>query len=256
MSHNELDPVCIFFRFVTAGPSSFWRKFFILILRLLQIPPTCQRGCLFPLIFLLLTTAEKMVLNIVHILYQTSYRFVQGPRKTDGILRSYLRLEIIACLFYQMLSSFIAALMAVGFILSITFNFVSIKMVGIIPMPFYLFFPSVAILIPVIIDFLLPMAISVHEDCLCMQNKWAKYAAHSGGTENIWRDDWRLQGRLDIMREFWTFVRLKNQQKLHITLPSYTTLLPCSCQFSCKAFNVNDKCRLIPKIKCLLKCVP
>jgi hypothetical protein len=41
----------------------------------------------------------------------------------------------------------VAVIMMAGFILSILFNFVSIKMISIIPMPMYLFFPGTSILI-------------------------------------------------------------------------------------------------------------
>lgn len=83
--------------------------------------------------------------------------------------------------------------MGLGLNLSVLFNFMSIKMYGIAPMPLYLYFPSMAILILSIIDVLLPLGIRIHEMSVSLKWKWGRYLGHPVDREYICRKMRALQ---------------------------------------------------------------
>lgn len=58
---------------------------------------------------------------------------------------------------------FIACLMLLGFVASVSFNWAALKGLSFIPMPFYLYFPTVAVVIPIFIHHTLAPAVKVHE---------------------------------------------------------------------------------------------
>lgn len=80
-----------------------------------------------------------------------------------------------------------AILMGSAIILSVLFNFMSIKLYSVIPMPLYLFFPSVAVLIPVIADTLMPLSIRVNEKAQNLKEKWSRNFVHSAGRKYLRR---------------------------------------------------------------------
>lgn len=70
------------------------------------------------------------------------------------------------------MSSGILIVMFLGFSFSVALNFMTMKTYGIIPMPFYAFFPSGSILTAVLISFMLPMLVDVFENCGEMYARW------------------------------------------------------------------------------------
>lgn len=67
-----------------------------------------------------------------------------------------------------------ALLMLIGMVLSILCNFASIKLRHSIPMPFFLFFPIVAAIIPIIINALVPTAIQCRSLSEELLHKWRR----------------------------------------------------------------------------------
>ncbi|OXA47102.1 hypothetical protein Fcan01_18125 [Folsomia candida] len=103
-----------------------------------------------------------------------------------------------------------AILMGVGLVLCVAFNFISIRMYGSIPFPLYLYFPSVAIIIPLIIDTMLPMAIRVYEETSKIRRNW-EY--HLNGTENRKY----ISRRLQAVRPLQVKCRIMGYQGLKLT---------------------------------------
>lgn len=90
--------------------------------------------------------------------------------------------EIVVLLFYDIFSNIAAVLMGAGFLLNISFNYVTLKLYHVVPMPMYLWFPTVSVLIPILIAILLPMMINVYEGSVQVQNLWGW---HSGKSRDL-----------------------------------------------------------------------
>jgi hypothetical protein len=89
---------------------------------------------------------------------------------------------------YGHIGFIIGAFMLTGWILSVLFNFATLKMHHIIPMPLYLYFPSISILIPITIHFMLKMGIDVHTISHEMVVKrWGRVVCISGNKKYVRR---------------------------------------------------------------------
>lgn len=79
--------------------------------------------------------------------------------RADIVLFKYKGLEITVLLAYGFSSHAILLCMGTGLVFDILVNFVTLKLFGIVPMPLYLLFPLMAILLPVAAEIILPMII-------------------------------------------------------------------------------------------------
>lgn len=70
-------------------------------------------------------------------------------------------LNIVLQNLYKTISTAAAIVMFAGFVVCVTFNFVTIKMSQIIPMPIFLVFPSVSVGIQIILNVMMPIMINV-----------------------------------------------------------------------------------------------
>lgn len=98
-------------------------------------------------------------------------------RSATRILQEHKGLEIILAMADEFLSFAALVFMGIGLILSVLFNFVSLKMYHTIPMPLYLYFPSVSVLIVCVILVMLPLLIDVFERDVKIHGKWKYYCA-------------------------------------------------------------------------------
>jgi hypothetical protein len=64
------------------------------------------------------------------------------------------------------------------FIVDVVCNFGTLKLYNIIPMPFYLFFPSVSILISVLCPIMMPMVVNIYENVNTLNVKWRQNCIH------------------------------------------------------------------------------
>lgn len=81
-----------------------------------------------------------------------------------------------------------------GSLLTILFNFISLKMYSLIRMPMYLFFPSMALLIPIAIATTLPMWVAVYERDVEVHAKLKYYAHQSSNVKLLSRQLRELSG--------------------------------------------------------------
>lgn len=80
--------------------------------------------------------------------------------------------------------------MFTGFLLSVGFNFVALKMYHMVPMPFYLVFPTFAALLPCLFNVMLPMLIAVYETDKTIHDKWRYHMLRSLDLKLLKRKVW------------------------------------------------------------------
>lgn len=87
-------------------------------------------------------------------------------------LTKYNCLTIILQIVSDVSASAAAVLMLLGLVLSVTFNFLTVKMRSVLPLPYYLVCPMAAGIIPVAIQILVPVAIRIFEDSAKLMQTW------------------------------------------------------------------------------------
>lgn len=151
--------------------------FFLRIL--LCLPGAIEIARIVSSTMLILTIGLKCALNSIRILglrsWQISFRL-----KSNTLFLAHSQLTIIFSLIIIIQSTVTAFLMGFGLVGTVGYNFVTLKMHGLIPMPLYLVFPSCSILMQGLINILIPLAISVYEDSAEVLNKWV-YWSHKAG---------------------------------------------------------------------------
>ncbi|OXA53335.1 hypothetical protein Fcan01_11614, partial [Folsomia candida] len=165
---TDLDPLYLFGKYVVnKGPPC------LLILtniaRPLVVMPFLQICRLFSILFSGLTVGCHLILSNISWMEATSRI---GVPLLARVLINHAILQIVLQSIENAVSSLIAIIMLAGFLLSILFNFTTIKMYHVTPMPLYLFFPAVGILIPMIIQVMLPMLIDVYEGEVVLHRRW------------------------------------------------------------------------------------
>lgn len=198
-----LDPISVLIhRCLGVEPLSVylppWGVFIIYIIRCIIISPavfmTCQdiaRTVIMGKIAmdLVANTSSRLKASCKEIAWQRRY--------VDNLLQIRMQLEIVLLLFYDIFSNTGTVLM--GFLTTTAFNYVSLRLHHVIPMPMYLWFPSVSIMLPVVINVLLLMMINVYEGSVKVQNGWLREARNS-------RDLKYLTKRLEGVRPLRIFV--------------------------------------------------
>lgn len=132
-----------------------------------------------------------LVASTIDHLKQSSIEISYQRRHADKMFKSHLQQEIVVLLFYDIFSNIAACLMGAGFLLNIALNYVTIKLHHVVPMPMYLWFPTVSVLIPILIGILLPMMINVYENSKEAQNEWKWHSSKSSDLKYLQR---RLKG--------------------------------------------------------------
>lgn len=74
-----------------------------------------------------------------------------------------------------------------GLVLSVTFNFVTIKMSRIIPMPIYLVFPVAATILLTMMQIMVPMLVKVYSEGEEVVEKWKYYTKYSKDVKYLTR---------------------------------------------------------------------
>jgi hypothetical protein len=91
---------------------------------------------------------------------------------------------------YDYIGAIVTGLMLIGFMLSVLFNFASLKLYHIIPMPLFLFTPYVAVLILVTIQFMVKMGIDIYtkaNEMVSIKDKWNRIVARSSDKKYVTR---------------------------------------------------------------------
>jgi hypothetical protein len=169
----ELDAYSSLDRYLLSAGLS-WRKSFengnwglALVLYtakfILALGPVHQICRTLSMIICFTTMLAHLTLACIEILSHNSRTIASiSYARLNAYLANYHALEIILLTAYDYIGNVIGSLMLIGFFLAVVFNFASLKMYPVIPMPLYLYFPSVSVLIPFTIHFMLKMGIDYH----------------------------------------------------------------------------------------------
>ncbi|OXA53901.1 hypothetical protein Fcan01_11479 [Folsomia candida] len=145
------------------------------LLRLSVISSLIQGNRLFSCVAVTTTISAHVGLSLISVMHRSTrniYLMGVGRRAIDKYLSGYQTCQIILEIAVDFVSSGILIVMFLGFSFSVALNFMTMKTYGIIPMPFYAFFPSGSILIAVLISFMLPMLVDLFENCGEMYARW------------------------------------------------------------------------------------
>lgn len=184
----RLDPVFHFAKYVLHLEMNTLRDhLFLFPLRICQFLPLLQICRLFPFLNCLVCLTTKLLLDAIHTLDTWAFLIRFSRPRADLQVRRYLELAVTVQVAYAILATIVALLMGLGLILCILFNFVSIKLYNVVPMPLYLCFPPVAVVIPLIIDTLLPFGISVNDKADKLKIKWGRKLVSSSDLKYIRR---------------------------------------------------------------------
>lgn len=163
------DPVYNFAKYVVLlDTNNFLWLVAIFPIRLIQVPPTFQIARLFALMICMVSLSAILFLDAIHELDLWGF----SRRRADLLIRRYQHLAVALQHVTEFFATISAVLMMLGLVLSVLFNFMSVKLYGLIPMPLCLFFPSVAVLIPFMFDTLLPFGIRINETSVELGVKW------------------------------------------------------------------------------------
>ncbi len=94
-----------------------------------------------------LTITAHLMIAVVSLMVESGHKIASSVGSGRRCLDYHNQFQIIFQSALDPENTCVAVVMMAGFVLSILFNFVSIKMISIIPMPMYLFFPGTSILI-------------------------------------------------------------------------------------------------------------
>ncbi|OXA48194.1 hypothetical protein Fcan01_17203 [Folsomia candida] len=148
-------------------------KFLFFFLRYTQCLLFLQAARTISLLICVPTMAAYLGLACVSAMDSSAVYFFRGE---NMILSSYLRNYEICLINLAIGNNFVSpavsGTMFFGLVLSVLFNFASLKLYSRIPMTLFPLFPAVAAFILVIIDVMLPMLIDVFKNCKSLEAKW------------------------------------------------------------------------------------
>jgi hypothetical protein len=135
------------------------------------------------LIFLVINQAiaSYLILNIISNLDRLTANCIDFHSKSvhykdqiSQIFSKYDQLVLLFKIWHNYMSTFVFFSMGAGFVVAVICNFVTLKLYHVVPMPFYLYFPSVSILIPIIVTILLPIVVQIYENANKLRVKWGQ----------------------------------------------------------------------------------
>lgn len=187
----EFDPLFMLYKYYIPSSNQphlgVWLKVGCHLLRLLQCFPVYQTTHILCKVICLAVIGGQLLLSCVTYFLKTISE-LSNPFRAADILLKHKSLEIILLMLLDIVRFLAAGFMAIGFILSVAFNFATLKMYHIIPMPLYLYCPSVSVLIPALISILLPMAISLYERDAQVHAGWRNIMHKSPGLKLLKRE--------------------------------------------------------------------
>ncbi|OXA47694.1 hypothetical protein Fcan01_17752 [Folsomia candida] len=184
----DLDPGLLFTRYVLhLELNTLLDQLVTQPLRFLQFLAILQLCRLFPILVSTFSLCITIFLDAIHKLESRAFLIRFYRSKADLQMRKYRELALVLKLVDGVVVPAAAILMGLGLLLSVVFNFVTIKLYSVIPMPLYLYFPSVSVLIPVIIEALLPFGISLNVKAVQLRNKWDRQLERCGDRKYVRR---------------------------------------------------------------------
>lgn len=239
--YEGLDPLYLLAKYmIFSSRSNSQFVIIVTLFRLLIIISFIQICRLFALIFCAITVLCHVVLSCINWMTRTSRKLIFGRDSARRILLGHDKLQIIIQNVQTEISSLQAVVLLTGLVLSICFNFVTIKMYHVIPMPLYLFFPAVGITIPIIIQIMLPMLIDVYEEGVVLDWRWRCTLLATKDRKHLKK---KLKG-IKILRLYaglndhlFFFTKMSTKSMYYYTILSYTISSLLSMQVGVGYFN-------------------
>lgn len=244
--YSGFDPIFQFQTYVPLVAQSdtgfFW--FALFLVRCLFIIPVLQICHTISLVICSTTISMQMFLSLISSLDKSASTIFISPAFARKIMLDNDVLNIILQHLSVPIGTCAAVLMFAGLVLSTTFNFVSIGMSQIIPMPIYAIFPAVAVIIPGIMKLMMPMIINIYEGGQKVTGEWKYYAQYSKDLKYLTR---KLRAarvvRANVGVLGFTFFFAKKIHKDHI-LWGFAQLYDKCCNVG-KSRDIVRKARLI-----------
>jgi hypothetical protein len=190
----ELDPLSLVDRYLLdsnlsskkALQAGNWTKCFVsFTLKFVSTLIPCHLTCRMLSLVICFTTmmADVAITNMASLHGNSDTIGSLSYARLNQYLAKYHGMEILFAIASDYTGLIVAGLMFMGFISSIGFNFATLKLYHIIPMPLFLFFPTVSVLIPSTIHFMLKMGIQIHTIAYDMvEIKWRRVIALGRGS--------------------------------------------------------------------------
>lgn len=170
-----MDPIFLFLQILFTDSSEISTNLIILSFRLLFIVFAwleffryCSNS------FCGLIVGAHLILSIISWLQKSAPQIFLGKHISSHILQKYDTLRSILNIMHDPISVCVATVMFSGFVGCISINFATLKMYDVIPMPLYLTFPVLGVVIPTFIHIMMPMMIAVYEGAVVLQRKWGR----------------------------------------------------------------------------------
>lgn len=128
-----------------------------------------------------------MGLSIVLSLNQSAHKISLDRRTATAILLQNDAINIVLQNLSKSIEAAASFAMFAGFVLSVSFNFITIRMYDIIPMPIYLVFPFASGIILMIIQLKMPMLTGIYEGGQEVALKWKYYTQYSKDVKYLTR---------------------------------------------------------------------
>ncbi|OXA55038.1 putative acyl carrier protein, mitochondrial [Folsomia candida] len=144
-------------------------------LRFSVVAPLVKRNRILSFYAVTTTLATHLILTLISNLSKATEKLYMtriSRSAIDTYLARYQTLQVIMTATAEFTAPRTAIFMFLGIILSVLMNFVTLKMHGIVPLPFFAFFPIASVLVVVLIGVMLPMLVDVYENCGEMYARW------------------------------------------------------------------------------------
>ncbi|OXA47929.1 hypothetical protein Fcan01_17210 [Folsomia candida] len=180
-----LDPYSLFVARVVPLHWQTVAKYGIIPLKIIQIGSWYLVARVLAMTMCTCTLAAYLTLSCIESLCDKSGLI--ETTKISPYLVEYSSCELILSISYPFLAPAVALCLLNGFVLSILYNFISLKMHHMIPMPFFAVFPTLAVAAITIIQTMVPIAISIHTDTTELRNIWKRFVASSQNKRHVVR---------------------------------------------------------------------
>jgi hypothetical protein len=113
------------------------------------------------------TIVCNLILSVIFRLQEKS-----GKNNDELIISIYNTVSIVVKIGHDFLITNTFIHMSILFAMEVICNFVTLKLYHVIPMPFYLYFPSVSILVPICVQIMLPVMTRIFMEGSKLVRKW------------------------------------------------------------------------------------
>lgn len=174
--YPALDPLSLLISHLSPFGHLLTSPVFLFIRFLLVFPPSfhvCRVICFFHIHFNFLTQNLLSSIRSVNVGFRRLLKnWGMGRFGVAKYLWDYLKQQVLTCQLPAALGEIVASFMFMSLVACVSFNFVTVKVRNTVPMPFYLYFPSISVMIPIELQIMLQTGIDVFEESKQMCTRW------------------------------------------------------------------------------------